>query len=457
MGQTTLSAAVIIAAAALMLSAGVRAQVVDSSGTSCGGVTPPFRPARYNQLGLNLTCDRTSNPPRLFLGGSGGHSIRVVDITLRNATGAIVNTTSQEWSVALHVVVASSSGCPRCSSKGHSTGLIIGLSTAIGTCLLLLFLCAILLVRKVKERRVKILKQNFFGQNRGQLLRQLASHKTGMAERMIISLEELQKATNNFDETRQLSVGGNRTVHKGILSDLHVVAIMKSNIMVHKEIEEFINEVAILSQVNHRNIVKLFGCCLETETPLLVYEFISNGTLSDYLHSKPLRSISWVIRLRIATEIAKAIGYLHYNISVPIIHRDIKSPNILFDETLTSKVSGFGASRYTHVDRRMEIRAVQGTRGYFDPTYYYTGRLTEKSDVYSFGVILIELLTRKIPTTYVSSGGDVLVVQFVALFEDGDLVEILDPQVLREGGDDRPTMRQVEMLLEGLSAHVKRE
>jgi serine/threonine protein kinase len=279
--------------------------------------------------------------------------------------------------------------------SGH-TSLIIGLSVTSGACLLLLFHGAILLVRKVKEQRVKIVKRDFFNPNRGPLWRQFVSDKIVKAERMAVPLDELEKATNNFDETRKLSVGGNGTGYKGILSDLSVVAVMKSNIMVHKEIEEFIDEVAILSQVNHTNIVKLLGFCLESEAPFLTYEFISNRTRSDYLHNKPPQYISWENRLRIATEIGKAVAYLYYDIVVPIIHRDIKSPNILLDDSLTAKVLGFGTSRYTHVDQRMEIRAVQGTRGYFDPTDYYTGRLTEMSDVYSFGVILIELLTRKI-------------------------------------------------------------
>jgi len=295
------------------------------------------------------------------------------------------------------------------------------------------------------------------------------SQRADIAERMIIPLDELAKATNNFDKAREVGGGGHGTVYKGILSDLHVVDIKKSNITVQKEINEFINEVAILSQVNHKNVVKLFGCCLETEVPLLVYEFISNGTLYHHLHVAGPRSLSWGNRLRIATEIATALAYLHSEVSIPIIHRDIKSTNVLLDDTLTAKVSDFGASRYIPVDKTGLTTRVQGTIGYLDPLYFQTNRLTEKSDAYSFGVILVELLTRKKPSSYLSPEGDGLVSHFLDLHAEGNLVQIIDPQVIEKGGeevqevaafaascmnllraDERPTMRQVEHTLEGL-------
>ncbi|KAL6842788.1 hypothetical protein ACP4OV_027632 [Aristida adscensionis] len=359
-------------------------------------------------------------------------------------------------------------GCIK--SHDPNTGLIIGLGLGSGAMFLILILATIFTIHKIKIQRGKKLRRRFFKQNRGQLLQQLVSQKADIAERMIITLEEVERATNNFDKNRKLGGGGHGMVYKGMLSSLHVVAIKKSKIVVQKEIDDFINEVAILSKINHRNIVKLLSCCLETEVPLLVYEFISNGTLHNHIHVDALVSLSWKNRLRIAVEIARALSYLHSLVSVPIIHRDIKSPNILLDDNLTVKLSDFGASRYIPEDQEGIDTTVQGTFGYLDPMYHSTGHLTEKSDVYSFGVVLIELLTRKKPVSYRSPQGHGLVYHFVTLLSNGNLVDILDPQVVKEGGGevvdvallaaicvkivstDRPTMRIIEMTLESIHA-----
>jgi serine/threonine protein kinase len=344
--------------------------------------------------------------------------------------------------------------------------LSIGLGLGGGTSLLLA-LGAPFITRKIKLQKVKKMREKFFKQNHGLLLQQLISHNADIGERMIITLRELEKATDNFDNERVIGGGGHGTVFKGII-DLQVVAIKKSRIVVQREIGEFINEVAILSQVNHRNVVKLFGCCLEAEVPLLIYEFISNGTLYQHLHVEGPISLQWGDRIRIALEVARALSYLHSATFIPIFHRDIKSSNILLDDRLTAKVSDFGASRYIPIDQTEITTAIQGTIGYLDPMYYYTGRLTDKSDVFSFGVLLIELLTRKKPFLYRSSDNDSLVPHFEKLLAQGNLFGIIDPQVM-EGedgevqevailasactklrGEDRPTMREVEMTLENL-------
>ncbi|KQJ84995.1 hypothetical protein BRADI_5g24180v3 [Brachypodium distachyon] len=326
-------------------------------------------------------------------------------------------------------------GTYRCLSKKSIIslpGLITVIAISAGLGLLFSVLGAAKITKKLKQQRAKKLRQKFFKKNHGLLLQQLISSNKDIAERTrIFSWEELEQATNKFDNNRILGGGGHGTVYKGILSDQRVVAIKKAKIVVQRKIDQFINEVVILSQTNHRNVVKLFGCCLETEVPLLVYEFISNGTLSFHLHGQSENPLTWTDRLRIALETARAIVYLHSAASISVYHRDIKCANILLADTLTAKVSDFGASRSIAIDETGILTAVQGTYGYLDPEYYYTSRLTEKSDVYSFGVILAELVTRVTPVFSSHSS---------------------EEACLSLKGEERPTMRQVEISLEDVKS-----
>ncbi|RZC63108.1 hypothetical protein C5167_024877 [Papaver somniferum] len=332
----------------------------------------------------------------------------------------------------------------------------------------------VLLFLSMRKRMIKRLKKKFFEKNGGLLLReQLSSLDSGVEATKLFTSEELEMATNKYDESQVLGRGGHGTVYKGTMSDNRIVAIKKSNTVEQTQIEQFVNELIILSQINHRNVVKLFGCCLETEVPLLVYEYVSCGTLYQHIHYKGAAETSpltWEIRLRIAFETASAVAYLHSAASPPIIHRDIKSTNILLEENYTAKVSDFGASRLVPLDQTHVKTLVQGTLGYLDPDYYNTSQLTDKSDVYSFGVVLVELLTGKQPICFERPGEQVnLATYFTSLEEDINVLELIDDRVAKDGnleqilavtelarkclklkGEDRPSMQQIAADLQGL-------
>ncbi|GMP46724.1 hypothetical protein CsSME_00014773 [Camellia sinensis var. sinensis] len=353
------------------------------------------------------------------------------------------------------------SGCSRIAVP-NKLPLIIYISLGISIGISLLLIGGSWLHWGSKQRKITNLREKLFQQN------------GSVQSAKIFTEEDLKKATNNFNENNVLGKGGQGIVYKGVLPDNTIVAIKMPRVadQNQSQIEQFINEVIILSQVNHRNVVKLLGCCLETKVPFLVYEFISNGTLYDHIHTACQRasSITWENRLRIAAETATALSYLHSAASTPIIHRDVKTANILLDDNYVAKVSDFGSSRLIAIDETQLSTLVQGTRGYLDPEYLQTGQLTQKSDVYSFGVVLVELLTGKKVISFSRPEAERnLAMYFILAMKEDRLFEIVDEQMMDEArvdklkqvailakrclevkGDERPSMKEVAMELEGL-------
>ncbi|KAM5580137.1 wall-associated receptor kinase-like 22 [Rosa sericea] len=346
--------------------------------------------------------------------------------------------------------------------------------TVVGSVLgaLLILICAWGLHNVIKKRKNTKRKEKFFKQNGGLLLEKQSSGDVNVEKIKLFNSEELEKATDNYNVNRILGEGGHGTVYKGMLADGSIVAIKKSKIVDEGEVEQFVNEIVILSQIIHRNVVKLMGCCLETEVPLLVYEFILNGTLSQYIHHQNEEfPLTWGVRLRVSIEVAGALSYLHSATSFPIYHRDIKTSNILLDDKFRAKVADFGTSRTVAIDKtHLTMSQVQGTFGYLDPEYFQSSQFTDKSDVYSFGVVLVELLTGQKPVSQTRpEEWRSLTNYFLLSMEENRLLEILDARVMNEGGKEeimavaqlarrclnmkgkkRPTMKEVAVQLEGI-------
>ncbi|CAM0942700.1 unnamed protein product [Alopecurus aequalis] len=352
--------------------------------------------------------------------------------------------------------------------------MAIGISASI----VFLMVCIFALHAEFQKRKLSKEKERFFDQNGGQILyQQIMSKQVDTLK--IYTQDDLKKATDDFDESRELGRGGHGTVYKGILKDNRVVAVKRSKLMSVSETNEFVQEIIILSQTNHRNVVRLLGCCLEVEVPILVYEFIPNGTLFEFIHGgnheSPPPSLD--TRLRIAQESAEALSYLHLSTNHPIVHGDVKSMNILLDENYMAKVTDFGASRALPKDEVQFMTLVQGTLGYLDPEYLQERQLTNKSDVYSFGVVLLELITGK--TAIYHDGlkqGKSLVSSFMIAMKEGNLQGILDASIVQVGmeallqevaelgraclaaaGDDRPSMIQVADKLKALRSTWRKQ
>ncbi|KAG8480707.1 hypothetical protein CXB51_025406 [Gossypium anomalum] len=365
-------------------------------------------------------------------------------------------------------------GCNAKSPQPHREKfpVLVALGICLSIGLLFLIAGAWWFCKILQKRKYIKLKQNFFERNGGLLFqKKMSSNEGGLDKAKLFSSRELEIATDQYNENRILGCGGQGVVYKGMLSDGRIVAVKKSKTVNEGYLEQFINEIFILSQIDHRNIVKLLGCCLETEVPLLVYEFIPNGTLFHLIHDQNEEyPRSWDIRLRIAAEVASAISYLHSSASIPIYHRDIKSSNILLDEKFRAKVSDFGTSRSISIDQTHLTTQVLGTFGYLDREYFQSSQFSEKSDVYSFGVVIVELLTgKKAVSTFGSQEKRGLVSYFMSSMEENHLLDIVDAEIGKDDQKDevvavaeiakrclnldgryRPTMKEVAMELERL-------
>ncbi|XP_016203041.1 proline-rich receptor-like protein kinase PERK9 [Arachis ipaensis] len=290
------------------------------------------------------------------------------------------------------------------------------------------------------------------------------------------SYEELIKATNGFSTENLLGEGGFGSVYKGYLPDGREIAVKQLKIGGGQGEKEFKAEVEIISRIHHRHLVSLVGYCIQDTRRLLVYDYVPNNTLYFHLHGDGRPVLEWANRVKIAAGAARGIAYLHEDCNPRIIHRDIKSSNILLDYNFEAKVSDFGLAKLaldanTHITTR-----VMGTFGYVAPEYASSGKLTEKSDVYSFGVVLLELITGRKPVDTSQPLGDESLVEWARpllshVLDSGELGILTDPRLeknyveseifcmievaascVRHSAAKRPRMGQVVRAFDSLGA-----
>ncbi|CAN6581730.1 unnamed protein product [Malus baccata var. baccata] len=357
-----------------------------------------------------------------------------------------------------------------CMSKSNARNLLLVLVGTSGSCLVLVVGLVLVGIYAIGQKKRA---ERAIGLSRPFASWVPSGNDSGGAPQLKgarwFSYDELKKCTNNFSDSNEIGSGGYGKVYRGMLSDGQVIAIKRAQQGPMQGGLEFKTEIELLSRVHHKNVVGLLGFCFEQGELMLVYEFMPNGTLRESLSGRSGIHLDWKRRLRITLGSARGLAYLHELANPPIIHRDVKSTNILLDEHLTAKVADFGLSKLVNDSGKGHVSTqVKGTMGYLDPEYYMTQQLTEKSDVYSFGVVMLELITARQPI----EKGKYIVCEVRLVMNKNDeehygLRELIDRnirnsgtligfgrflelamQCVEESAADRPTMSEVVKAIE---------
>ncbi|GFY91776.1 S-locus lectin protein kinase family protein [Actinidia rufa] len=364
-----------------------------------------------------------------------------------------------------------SAGVGRVVDKSRNLNAVIAISVIVGS--IMIAVCMYFSwMWMVKHRGMK--KKNWFNIERLSLSPKNSPEIT--CELPLFNFASLEIATNNFHVANRLGQGGFGPVYKGILADGQEIAVKRLSRSSGQGLEQFMNEVVVISKLQHRNLVRLLGCCVEGEEKLLVYEYLPNKSLDAFLfdpHKQEL--LDWRKRLNIIEGIGRGLLYLHRDSRLRIIHRDLKASNILLDQELNPKISDFGMARiFAGNEDQANTRRVVGTYGYMAPEYAMEGRFSEKSDVFSFGVLLLEIVSGRRNTSFYSDERSLSLLGHAwKSWNEGNILTLIDPRIscedfqteilrwihvgllcVQEFATDRPTVYTVLSMLTSETANL---
>ncbi|KAL2349525.1 hypothetical protein Fmac_003525 [Flemingia macrophylla] len=346
---------------------------------------------------------------------------------------------------------------PSGGSSGISAGTIVAIAVPIAVAVLIFIVGICFFSRRARKKRHSVKEAK-------------TAYDISTAESLQFDFGTIEAATNKFSAENKLGEGGFGEVYKGTLSSGREIAVKRLSKSSGQGGDEFKMEVEVVAKLQHRNLVRLLGFCLQGEEKILVYEYVPNKSLDCILFDpKRQRELDWTRRSKIIEGIARGIQYLHEDSRLRIIHRDLKASNVLLDGDMNPKISDFGMARIFGVDQTQgNTSRIVGTYGYMAPEYAMHGEFSVKSDVYSFGVLLMEIISgKKNSSFYQTDGAEDLMSYAWQLWKEGAHLELVDPilrescnqnEVIRsihigllcvqEDPDDRPTMATIVLMLD---------
>ncbi|KAM1343726.1 hypothetical protein PS2_007823 [Malus domestica] len=397
---------------------------------------------------MNFTAPVTNNTLeiRLYWAGKG-----TTGIPVRGVYGPLISAISVDPTIFF--LPTDFDPPPKPGGSGVPTGGVVGI--VVGGVFIILLIFGILWKRGLPGQQ-KTLEDDLKG----------VGLQTGK-----FTLKQLKDATSNFNKANKIGEGGFGSVYKGVLADNTVIAVKQLSSKSKQGNREFVNEIGMISALQHPHLVKLHGCCVEGNQLLLVYEYLENNSVAHALFraKESHLQLDWPTRHKICIGTARGLAYLHEESRLKVVHRDIKATNVLLDKNLKPKISNFGLAKLNEEDNTHISTRIAGTYGYMAPEYAMRGYLTDKADVYSFGILVLEIVSGRNNTTYRKKEESFYLLDWARLLKDqGDLMDLVDPRLGSDFNKEemivainvallccnvtstaRPTMSSVVSMLEG--------